>query len=129
MFFQRRNVFKLVSKINSTMNIKAAGISAEMVGSRRDIVMLAFKRGNAKVLVCSDVCSRGLNLNVDLIINFDLPMIYDRQFNPKIFTYRVSRTGRFGFPGFSVTLNSGCNSNVKGVLLRDFNVKLIDILI
>lgn len=109
------------------MDMKAAGISSEMKSTKRDLEMRKFQNEDANVLVCSDAATRGLNLNLDLVINFDAPTIFDRQFCPKVYSYRVSRTGRFGKHGVAVTIDSDCNSDIKGVLSRDFGVQMIAI--
>lgn len=52
--------------------------------------------------------ARGIDVpEVDLVINYDVPMINDKGFyNPDYanFMHRVGRTGRFGTDGLSLTL-------------------------
>eukprot|EP01071_Lankesteria_metandrocarpae_P007745 Lankesteria_metandrocarpae@DN4771_c0_g1_i3.p1 len=55
------------------------------------------KKEFSKVVVCSDVYARGVDLKcVDLVINFDLPIDRD------VFLHRCGRAGRFGKPGVCV---------------------------
>lgn len=103
------------------------GISAEMTNPLRSHSWNEFKNGRAKVLVATNSCSRALNLNVNLVINYDVPFKHGNQFDPKVYTYRVSRTGRFGEQGVAVTLNSGCDSDIKHVLMRDYTIEVTEI--
>lgn len=120
--FQRRQVFWLVSKIKRSMNV--VGLSSEMTAVARDSAMEKFQNNVAQVLVCTNLCSRALNLDVNLVVNYDIPRKEQNQFDQKVYTYRVSRTGRFGKSGVAITLNSSCVSNVKELLLKEFNVKI-----
>lgn len=64
-------------------------------------VMSAFRTGEVKVLVATDVASRGLDVNhVTHVINFDVPRdITD-------YTHRIGRTGRAGRQGKAITFVS-----------------------
>lgn len=66
----------------------------EMRCEDRDEILFAFTRGDFKVLICSDIAQRGLDLpNCGHIINYDFPM------NSIDYLHRAGRTARFGEPG------------------------------
>ncbi|WP_371199245.1 DEAD/DEAH box helicase [Flammeovirga sp. OC4] len=65
----------------------------------------AFKDGNIRVLVATDVAARGLDVSmVSHVINFDVPVMYDD------YVHRVGRTGRANNEGTAFTF---CNQAEK----------------
>ena len=75
-------------------------------------VMTAFRTGDVKCLVATDVASRGLDVaHVTHVINLGLP----REFSD--YTHRIGRTGRAGRHGAAVTFISGKNErDFEGLL-------------
>jgi len=72
-------------------------LHGDLLPEERDRVMDEFRKGSAKVLIATNVLSRGIDvLQVSLVINFDLPT--DEYQGPDLETYlhRIGRTGRFG---------------------------------
>ena len=60
--------------------------------------MEAFKEGHIRVLVATDVASRGIDVTeVSHVINFDVPLIYED------YVHRIGRTGRANQTGNAVT--------------------------
>lgn len=67
----------------------------------RDRVMALFRNESVKILVATDVASRGLDIDhLELVINFDFPQ------NAETYTHRIGRTGRAGKMGVAITLVS-----------------------
>jgi ATP-dependent RNA helicase RhlE len=61
----------------------------------------AFKEGTIRILVATDVASRGLDVNgVSHVINFDVPIIIED------YVHRIGRTGRADLTGEAITF---CN--------------------
>jgi len=58
----------------------------------------SFKRGNARVLVATDVAARGLDVDdITHVINFDIPN------EPESYVHRIGRTGRAGATGLALS--------------------------
>ncbi|UBM57534.1 DEAD/DEAH box helicase [Marinilongibacter aquaticus] len=58
----------------------------------------AFREGNIRVLVSTDVSARGIDiLEVSHVINFDVPVIYED------YVHRIGRTGRANLSGQAIT--------------------------
>ena len=67
--------------------------------SKRAQTIKAFAQGKLRVLVASDLVSRGIDLqNLDHVINYDLPI------SDTSYVHRVGRTARAGRAGYAWTL-------------------------
>ncbi len=96
--------------------IRAAAIHGDKTQSKRQRALDAFKRGEVKVLVATDVASRGLDIDdVSHVFNFDVPN------EPESYVHRIGRTGRAGAGGVAITL---CSPDER-ILFRDVE-KLIN---
>ena len=57
-----------------------------------------FRRGDLRILVATDLCGRGIDVEkVNLVVNFDMPDNSDQ------FLHRVGRAGRFGTKGVAIS--------------------------
>lgn len=89
--------------IISLMNVLF--VSLDITVEQRLGVLDRFRAGMYKVLVATDVLSRGIDVEqVTLVVNYDLPI--DRNGNPNYETYlhRIGRTGRFGKNGIAINM-------------------------
>merc|ERR1712032_33204 len=74
-------------------------LHGQMTQAQRLGALGGFKARAKRVLVCTDVASRGLDLPaVDLVVNYDIPK------HSKDYIHRVGRTARAGRTGRAVTL-------------------------
>jgi ATP-dependent RNA helicase DeaD len=74
-------------------------LHGDMSQEARESVLRRFRRGAVRVLVATDVMSRGLDIqDVSHVINFDMP--YDAE----DYVHRIGRTGRAGREGVAITL-------------------------
>ncbi len=79
----------------------ATAISGERAQAERDRALEQLRKGDARVLVATNVAARGLHLpDVDLIVHADLPL------NAESLTHRSGRTGRAGRKGTAVVIAS-----------------------
>ena len=74
------------------------GLHGSLPQSKRDSVMRAFREGKLKLLVATNVASRGLDIPaVATVINFDMPD------NVEEYVHRIGRTARMGKHGTAFT--------------------------
>ena len=80
---------------------EVVSLSSMLSQSNRERALAAFRRGEFRVLVATDVAARGLDIDdIDLVVNFDVPM------HPQDYVHRIGRTGRASRTGRAVTLVS-----------------------
>ena len=73
-----------------------------------------FKSHKARILVATDVASRGLDLpNVAIVVNHNVPGA------PRNYVHRVGRTARAGRKGLSITMVSPYDTGTKVVISRE----------
>ena len=79
-------------------NYKVEGISSDLEQAEREEVLLRFKSRKTRVLVATDVLSRGIDIKgIDLIFNFDVPG------NAEDYVHRIGRTARAESTGVAIT--------------------------
>lgn len=84
---------------------QVALLNGEMTVEQRAAVIERFRSGKEKVLVTTNVCSRGIDVEqVSLVVNFDLPVDLDGNADNETYLHRIGRTGRFGRRGFAVNM-------------------------
>ncbi len=67
--------------------------------SQRSAALAGFQQGRVRILVATDVASRGIHVqDIAHVINYDLPEVAEN------FIHRVGRTGRNGEHGVASTL-------------------------
>ncbi len=60
--------------------------------------MNRFKRGRVRILVCTDVASRGIDVfHINLVINYDMPS------PAHVYTHRIGRSGRVNKKGLAIS--------------------------
>jgi superfamily II DNA/RNA helicase len=74
-------------------------LSSLLSQANRERALNAFRRGECQMLVATDVAARGIDItDIDLVINFDVPM------HAEDYIHRIGRTGRAERSGKAVTL-------------------------
>lgn len=74
-------------------------LQGDMPQDRRNAALAKFKSGEAKIMLCTDVAARGIDVaNVSHVINYDMPRGAD------IYLHRIGRTGRAGAKGTAISL-------------------------
>ena len=74
------------------------GISSDLEQSQREAVLLRFRSKQTRVLVATDVLSRGIDIkDIDIVINFDVPN------DAEDYVHRIGRTARAEATGLALT--------------------------
>ena len=92
------NVTNESASLSLSNKAGAVALSGELNQGQRNQIMDAFSKGQHKILVTTDLASRGLDLvNVSHVINFDMPQ------HAEEFVHRIGRTGRAGTKGDAIS--------------------------
>ncbi|BES99883.1 DEAD box ATP-dependent RNA helicase [Nesidiocoris tenuis] len=82
-------------------------LTGELSVEDRINILDRFRVGKEKVLITTNVLSRGIDVEqVTIVVNFDLPIDQNRQADCETYLHRIGRTGRFGKSGIAVNLCS-----------------------
>jgi len=80
-------------------NFSAMDLQGDLEQRERNEALLQFANGSVRVLVATDVASRGIDVkDISLVINYDLPH------DDEVYTHRIGRTARAGASGVAISL-------------------------
>lgn len=88
---------KLARQVRSSGHSTVEIHSNRSLSQRRE-AMEGFKIGRYRVMVATDIASRGIDVTgIELVVNYDLPT------NPEDYVHRIGRTGRAGAVGHAIS--------------------------
>ncbi len=94
----KRSTERIAKSLNRD-GFSAAMIHGDRSQSQRTAALAGFQQGRYRVLVATDLASRGIHVqDIAQVINYDLPEVAEN------FIHRVGRTGRNGSHGVASTL-------------------------
>lgn len=100
-FCNTKRSCEVTAKRLSMNDIKAEFLIGDLPQSKRLQILKAFKAGDVKVLVATDVAARGIDVDdLAMVINFDLPNEAEN------YVHRIGRTARAGKSGKAYTFCS-----------------------
>ncbi len=101
-FCNTRRCVDMVLEFLKQNKYKADALHGAISQARRTKTIEAFKNGKFNILVATDVAARGIHVdNLDLVINYDVPIDHDN------YVHRVGRTGRAGKGGKAISFVTG----------------------
>jgi ATP-dependent RNA helicase DDX6/DHH1 len=90
---------ELLAKKITELGYSCYYIHSKMAQEHRNRVFHDFREGNCRNLVCSDLLTRGIDIQaVNVVINFDFPR------NAETYLHRIGRSGLYGHRGLAVNL-------------------------
>ena len=94
----KREVDRLAEHLQA-LGFNASGLHGDLEQMDREVVIKAYRRGQTKIMVATDVAARGLDVkDVTHVFNYHIP------FDPQSYVHRIGRTGRAGKSGQAITL-------------------------
>ena len=97
MFVNRRDEARRVKTLLETYGVSCALLSGDVEQHQRIRRLERFREGKVRVLVATDVASRGLHIEgISHVINYNMPQDVEE------YVHRIGRTGRAGANGISI---------------------------
>jgi len=94
----KREVDRLTEHLQA-LGFNASGLHGDLEQQDREVIIKAYRRGETKVMVATDVAARGIDVkDVTHVFNYHIP------FDPQSYVHRIGRTGRAGKSGQAITL-------------------------
>jgi len=79
--------------------VRSAAIHGNKSQSQREAALGAFRRGDLRILVATDIAARGIDVGgISHVFNFELPNVAEQ------YVHRIGRTGRAGAAGIAIAL-------------------------
>jgi ATP-dependent RNA helicase RhlE len=79
------------------VGVEAAAIHGDKTQGQRERALAAFKQGQVRALVATDIAARGIDIDaVSHVVQFELPNV------PEAYVHRIGRTARAGGDGSAV---------------------------
>jgi ATP-dependent RNA helicase RhlE len=99
--------------------IQAASLHGHLSQTARLETLQRFKAGKLRVLVASDLASRGIDIQqLPVVINYELPR------SPKDYIHRIGRTGRAGAAGKAISLICPEDQHHFGIIQKKMGKKV-----
>ena len=97
----KKNADRIVEKLADHWRGELSVLHSNKAQNSRLNALNAFRRGDTRILVSSDVAARGIDIqDVSHVINFDIPAI------PEEYVHRIGRTARAGKEGVAISFVS-----------------------
>jgi ATP-dependent RNA helicase RhlE len=110
---------KLAKKL-AREGLKTTAIHGNRSQSQRNQALRGFQEGEYRVLVATDVASRGIHVEgIAHVVNYDLPQV------PEDFIHRAGRTGRAGAAGTASTFATRSERSQISQIERTLDAKLV----
>lgn len=98
-FCQTKNLVVDLTRYLTDRGYKVDCLHGDMSQNAREAAMLSFREKRTRILICTDVASRGLDVkDVSHVVNFSLPRELDN------YVHRIGRTARSGKSGVAMSL-------------------------
>ena len=121
---RKQNVKQLTRELKQA-KFSVEEIHSDLLQEQREQVLLDFKNRKTKILVATDILSRGIDIeDIDLVINYDVPN------DGEDYVHRIGRTARAASTGTAYTFISEAEQNkfarIEQLIGREVNKATVD---
>jgi ATP-dependent RNA helicase RhlE len=97
-FASTKIAVKEIEKDLKSLRLPAKAIHSDLSQEERENVLLSFRNRNTKILVATDILSRGIDIeNIGIVLNYDVPS------DAADYVHRIGRTARAESTGEAIT--------------------------
>ena len=117
----------VLNKLLCECNFPSICIHSGMKQEERLTKYKAFKEGQKRIMVATDLVCRGIDIErVNIVINYDMPVTDEKHGQgPDTYLHRVGRAGRFGTKGLAITfVASEADGEVLNQVQERFDVDI-----
>lgn len=118
-FCNTRRRADMLAEAMSKNDFTVSCLHGELLPDERKQIMREFRSGSSRVLISTDVLSRGIDVpTVSLVLNFDMPK------NRETYLHRIGRSGRYGKKGVAINFVTARDQEVKEELEKFYETTI-----
>lgn len=118
-FCNTRRRADMLTEAMSKNDFTVSCLHGELLADERKQIMREFRSGSSRVLISTDVLSRGIDVpTVSLVLNFDMPK------NRETYLHRIGRSGRYGKKGVAINFITSRDVEIKEELERFYETNI-----
>ena len=112
-FCNRKRDVDILYRSLTKHGFDAVQLHGDMAQSARTETLEQFRKSEVRLLVCSDVAARGIDISgLSHVFNFDVPH------HPELYVHRIGRTGRAGKEGRAFTIATSEDGKFLAAIVR-----------
>ncbi|KAL6121551.1 hypothetical protein NUSPORA_01519 [Nucleospora cyclopteri] len=120
-FIRRKSDANTVYRMLNHEGFPCCLISSELDQEKRNEVINDFKQGKQRILVTSDICKRGIDVQgLSIVICLDVPPYESKE----DFIHRVGRSGRYGRRGIALHILNTHECQIIQKICEDYRTTL-----
>jgi translation initiation factor 4A len=94
-------------------------LHGDMIQKEREEIMTEFRNGSIRILITTDILSRGIDVQqVSIVINYDMPKY------PQTYIHRIGRSGRYGRKGCAVNFVTRKEKNILQFIQKLYSTEI-----
>ena len=118
-YINSRNKLMEVNDRLKALGYPVECIHGELSGDLRKSIMDDFKSGKLRILLSTDLLSRGIDIQqLSLVINYDLPR------EKETYIHRIGRSGRYGRKGVSINFVTDRDLDYQNSIQMHYDTKI-----
>jgi ATP-dependent RNA helicase RhlE len=102
-----------LAKTLTSKGVSAGSFHGDKSQSQRERCLDAFRKGGIRLLVATDVASRGIDIKeLPAVFNYDMPA------DAETYVHRIGRTGRAGMEGHAISFRTYEDKDIERDIIR-----------